>query len=258
MNSICPVCENLIPADRILSGNAYCPCGNVMRSQQQIKKETLRMSAPVVVFSILFIGAIIHGINWDKYFFTIIPLKMMQMISVSSAADLKQIAKICNARKKTNCEVEAYEQAFDVDHKETDGLNAAADIHFINKKYNLALRDYTQYFLNGGKSIDARLKYAQVLAELNSIPEAKKQYDYLLLIDTKNSKFDVARAYVELLVKHKDYVTAKNIILRYRRADANSSMFLQKEWKTVTNTSDNSKNTSETNLARVKKGNLKI
>lgn len=229
----CPVCLNDIQADRVMNGVAYCSCGHVLNlSRRPVNSETNRV-LPVILFSLFLIAVVTHAINWDTYFFTIIPLKMKQLAGIAKVEELKEIADICKKRKKSNCEVSALEEAFSLDKKELAGLLRAGEIYMQLKKFHAATQTYGLYFKHGGKSDSSRYAYAKALGEIGQFGEAKKQFHYILKTDRSNPQFQVARSYVELLMKNNDYAAAKSIIEEYRQAGPNSALFLEKEWKAI-------------------------
>ncbi|OFZ11591.1 MAG: hypothetical protein A2Z20_03130 [Bdellovibrionales bacterium RBG_16_40_8] len=230
----CPACLCNIPTDRVLNNVAYCACGSHLPlTEHAAKRENARVM-PVILFSLFFIAAITHTINWDTYFFTIIPLKMKQFTGLTSITELKQIALICEKRKKINCEIQALEKVFSLDNKETKVLERVGFIYFENiKNYHSAARTYSYYFKHGGNDDTARLAYARSLGEIGQFVDAKRQFHYLLKKAGAKPQFITARSYVEILMRNSDYKTAKGIIQEYRQAGPNSALFLEKEWKLI-------------------------
>ncbi|MCB0351006.1 MAG: tetratricopeptide repeat protein [Bdellovibrionales bacterium] len=230
----CPICFNNIHPDRVVGQNAYCTCGHVLRvSNSSSDRETSGASLSLIIFTLILIGAIIHAINWDTYFFSIIPLKIKQMSGIAKPHELKDLAKICNIRKKNNCEVQALEKAYELDKADINSLLRIGEIYTDSKNFYPAAKAYSLYFQNGGSTESARYQYARALGEIGQFDQAKKQFHYILRRDKKNPQFQVARSYVELLIRNRDYSTAKGIIEEYRRAGPNSALFLEKEWKAI-------------------------
>jgi tetratricopeptide (TPR) repeat protein len=229
----CPVCYNNIHPDRVVDQNVYCPCGHTLQISRKSSDRESGTTLSLVIFTLLIVGAIIHAINWDTYFFSIIPLKIKELSGIAAPHELKEIAKICNIRKKYNCEVHALEMAFELNKKDPESLLRVGEIYTDTNNFFLAAKAYTLYFKNGGKAESARYNYARSLGEIGQIDQAKKQFHYILRRDQKNPQFRVASSYVELLIKNRDYTTAKGVIQEYRRAGPSSALFLEKELKAI-------------------------
>ncbi len=239
----CPLCFSQIHADRIVGINAYCSCGHVVQVSYSSKdQDTNGASLSLIVFTLLMVGAIIHAINWDTYFFKIIPLKVKQLAGLAKAHELKEIAQICNFRKKNNCEVQALEKAYSINVGDSESLLRIGEIYTTTNNYFMAAKTYALYFQNGGKDETARYQYARSLGETGQVSDAKKQFHYILRSNNKTPQFRVARSYVELLIKNQDYKTAKGIIEQYRRAGPSSALFLEKEWKAINDRLSRSQN----------------
>lgn len=230
----CPVCSNEIPLDRIVGSSAYCSCGHVLTVlRRQSDRDARRTSVSLIVFTLFMAGAIIHAINWDTYFLSIIPLKIKQFTGMAKSTELKEIALICNSRKKNNCEIQALEKSFELDKKDITSLLRVGELYIESGDFHSAAKTYTVYFKNGGSEDSARYAYARSLGEIGLFHDAKKQFHYILKRDRNKPQFKVARSYVEFLIKNKDYSTARSIIEEYRRAGPSSALFLEKEWKTI-------------------------
>jgi tetratricopeptide (TPR) repeat protein len=232
VNLTCPICFSQISKDRIMGGKAYCSCGCSIRLSAP-PSDTSKGAVPVIVFSIIFVATILHAINWDTYSLTIIPLKMKQLLGIASVAELKHVADICQSRKKLNCEVQALEKVFSIDARETQSLLRVGAIYMDTKNYLHATKTYSAYFSKGGKDTQARYLYARALGEVGKFKDAKKQFHYILKSDKKSPQYQVARSYVELLIKNRELETAKNIIEEYRGTGPSSAMFLEKELKSI-------------------------
>lgn len=231
----CPVCLRHIETDRILGNKAYCSCGHICYvSTSAARAEKSKGSLSIVLFAAILLATAIHIVNWDTYFFSIIPLKVKQLAGVASVNELKQIAQICQKRKKPNCEIQALNQAYARGGaSELRLLLRVGQIHMEAKDYKSASQTYKLYFEHGGIDLDARYNFAVALGGIGSIEAAKKQFQHVLGTKSRIPKFHVARSYVDLLIKNKDLVTAKYVIEQYRRASANSGLFLEKELKFI-------------------------
>lgn len=230
----CPVCSNNIKTDHIIGNVAYCDCGaSIALTPSAVSKRDTTVSIPIVLFTALLIGCVIHVVNWDSYSIQILPLKFKQMLGVASADELKVIGEICQKRQKENCEVQALWSAFQLDPKTFNVLVRVGEIQVENKNYAQAVNTYTFYFKSGGKDDTARFYFARSLAENKDFKSSQKQFNYLLSKHRKNPQFDVARSYVEYLIKYNEYEKAKNVIQTHRQAAANAGLFMEKELKVI-------------------------
>lgn len=233
-NLNCPICLRDIPKERFVAGSAYCSCGHIVNFKaKEDDPSSSSSSVTLLMITSIIVAAILHAFNWDTYFFQIIPLKMKQLSGVASVEDLRTIADICQKRKKATCEIQALEKIFALDKAQLPVLLRVGEIYFEKNNFKGAVDSYTTYFKNGGNDSSGRYNYAQALGELGLFRDAQKQFNYILKKDQKNPQYNVARSYVELLIKNKDYMTAKNVIEEYRRAGPNSALFLEKELKAV-------------------------
>ena len=103
-----------------------------------------------------------------------------------------------------------------------------------SEDYASALRTYSVYFKVNGKSLDARFGMARALAETGKIKDAKKHFQYILSVSRDPiTTPEMARTYVKFLIKNKDYVTAKGVIVSTRRTNRSAAYFLEKELKVI-------------------------
>ncbi len=190
--------------------------------------------AALVGFTLVFVGGLLHILNWDKYSLEILPVKTKQIIGMASVEDLKKIADICEVRRKFPCQQTALWQMFQRDPKQKEILVELGKLQMDSDDFNGALRTYSAYFTSNGKSIDARYEYARALAETGKPKEAKKHFQYVLSVNRDPiSTPEMARTYVKFLIKNKDYVTAKNVIVTTRRTNRSAAYFLEKELKVI-------------------------
>lgn len=230
----CPICYTEISQNKIVDNKAYCNCGAVITLRAPDEAPLVsKASFPMFLFALLFIGAFIHIVNWDSYSFSIIPLKMKQMTSTASVWDLKNIAHICKQRKKSQCEVQAIEQAYTLDKRELESLLRVGQIHMDNKDYHQAVLAYTKYYKAGGRNLESRYPLARALGEVGDFQSAQRQFQYILKFKQKTPQYQIARSYVELLLKNNEYTTAKVVIEQFRSAGSNSALFLEKELKEI-------------------------
>lgn len=197
------------------------------------KKDSSGVAA-LVGFTLVFAGGLFHILNWDKFSLEVIPLKAKQIVGVASAQDLKKVAEICEIRRKFSCQQSALWQAYQRDPRETDLLVKLGQLQMDSRDYTGALRTYTTYFKANGKDIGARYGYARALAEVGHAQEAKRQFQYVMSVSRDPVLTpEIARSYVKFLMKNKDYVTAKQVIVMTRRNNRSAAYFLEKELKVI-------------------------
>jgi len=190
----------------------------------------------LIFLTLIFGAVIVHIFNWDTYSLKIIIPKIKQMTGTANVADLNLIADICEKRKKDNCEVHALLRSYDLDHSQTDHLVKAGEILMEHKHFAEAVKVYATYFGTGGKADDVRYNYAMALAEAGYTQEARVEYEQLVHSNSKQKgdpKFNVARSYVELLLKINAYSEARQVIAQYRQFGPTASLFLDKEWRQI-------------------------
>jgi len=230
----CPACNNEILHDRIIDQVAYCTCGNSFGFGTKRDFNDNVSSAPLIVFGIVLIAAVLHFANWNQHALIILPLKMKQLLHVANESDLVRISQICRERAKLNCEVLALEGAIKLNPANQQYIIRASEIYAQQKNHTATVNSLTTYFKLGGKDFAARHRYAVALGHAGHFREAQAQFRFLLKSSKKNPQFQVARDYVELLLKNHDYANAKSIIESYRGASPHAALFLDKEMKTIT------------------------
>jgi tetratricopeptide (TPR) repeat protein len=190
--------------------------------------------AALVGFTLVFVGGLLHILNWDKFAFEIIPIKTKQIVGMASVQDLQKIAEICEVRRKYPCQQTALWQAFQKDPSQKEILVKLGELQMDTEDYTAALRTYTAYFKANGKDIGARFEYARALSETGKPKEAKKQFQYVLSVSRDPIQTpEMARVYVKFLIKTKDYATAKHVIVSTRRGNRSAAYFLEKELKAI-------------------------
>ncbi len=208
-----------------------CSCGlDHNHKKNDISKS---QSIKIVFFSIFLIALMLHMANWNNHFFSIIPLKTKDLIGIAKADDYLKIASICKDRKKTNCELHAIEKAFQLNPKYKEHLSRAGEIYFKQNNYTSAAKTLAEYFKTGGTDRNSRQYFAYSLNAIGKYKDAKTQYNYLIKTDKSDPDFQLAREYVQLLIKNKEYKPAKEVIEKYRNRTATAQLFMDQELKTA-------------------------
>lgn len=230
----CPSCFKEIPNDRIFDQMTVCDCGQVIHlSGNRRSRESSRPIVLIVLLSLFILGSFVHAVNWDKYSMAIIPLKAKQILGMASLEELKEVAKICEIRKKSHCQEQALIAAQKLDKKDRKLLLEIGQLQIDRKAYKLAVRTYSSYFSAKGSDKTARLNLAVSLAQTGQNKEAKRHLKYLVFSNKRNLQADAARTYVSLLMKSGDMQEAQRVIRFCRGVGNNASLFMEKEWKEV-------------------------
>ena len=233
-NLFCPRCQNEIPKERQLYGLTVCECGWTSSHLGALndRRMTDKVCMSIVGVALLLIAAFIHTVNWDNYSIVIIPLKVKQLTQSASAADLKEIAKICDARLKYACVMDAHAQRAQLFPEENEAW-AELGILYSNQGYTEeAAESLGHYFKQGGKDPKAAYEYAKALGQLGQVKESSKWFKYVLKAKPGMLQISVTRSYVDMLVKHKKLKVARRVLKNYRRKGG-SDYVLEREWKTV-------------------------
>lgn len=232
----CPVCLSQIPEHRLSQGiNACEACGwiesrNFHQVENNLQKRTIKAFGIVTA---LFVGAFIHAVNWDSYFFTIVPLKAKDVIGMASESDLNEIAEICRARKKHEC-VESTLTTLSV--KYGHNLNYLAELgkaYYLNKKFPESVAAYSQFFTKGGNDVNAGFQFAQSLSETGQVDDSIRYFRYVLDSKPDTLQISVTHAFVKMLMKHERYELAEEIIQSIRKQGENTALFMEDRLKEI-------------------------
>lgn len=230
----CPVCQSKIPDNRTLGGIIICQCGWTASQKAKIheKKIADRSCITLVSICILLVSIFIQAANWDKYFFTIIPLKTKQLLGMSNQSDLNAIIRICAERKKQQCTEEAMKQSFDKS-KDLKTLGLLGQMQYQRKAFDKAVATLGLYFKAGGKQPEVAFDYARTLGSLGQTREAIRYYKYALNTKQELLRISITRSYAELLIQANLLREAKTVIKAFRKVGASSSMFMESELKEI-------------------------
>lgn len=231
----CPACGTNIPRERYFNDSVICECGwtNSGKAKKESAKQTDRTCIYIAVFAALLIGSFIQGVNWDKYFFTIIPLKAQQMAGVATADQLNQIAEICMDRKKYSCAETAHFQAWKKEPQNLVHLEKLGDLQVKQELMLSAVKTYDTYFAAKGDNLEAKYNYAKALAATNDSEKAEQYFKMVLKAKPDVLQITVTRHYINMLVKNEQLNKAKNVIEHFRKKGTNTSLFMDKEYKQI-------------------------
>jgi len=231
----CPRCASEITSERIIGGTIVCECGwtRSIRSDTVDRSNIDRTCASIIVIGGIVIASFLHAVNWDKYFFTIIPLKVAQIIGTADAGDFERIASICEERKKHDCVEKAYMGIVRVQPANLENLNRLGQLQYKREKYQEAVQTFTKYFAQKGKDVHAAYSHAQALVKLKRYEDAGKYFRFALAQKEDVIQVTVVRAYVQMLVTSNKLRDAKSTILAYRKKSASANMFMTKELEDI-------------------------
>lgn len=227
----CPRCGTEISHERVIGGAIVCSCGwtKSQRSEVSEKRAADKASALIVLFGGLIIASFLQSVNWEKYFFAIIPLKTKQILGSATQSELKEIAKICLERKKYECSEKARMQAARKDPRDFENLEALGQLQFKRERFEQALDTFTLYFSLKGQSPEAMYLYAQTFYKLKKLDQAERYFE--LTLDQKQEilQVTVIKNYVQLLRDRNKLAKARDVILKYQKLSANGPEFMKPE-----------------------------
>lgn len=227
----CPRCGAEITNDRFIGGTIVCGCGwsKSVRSEATNRRNMDRTCASIVLIGGLLIASFLQAVNWDKYFFTIIPLKAKQVVGVASLNDLEQIAQICQERKKHECVEKSYVSISRLEPGNLTNLLRLGELQYKRQRFALAIETFGRYFQNKGDSAEAAFLYAQSLAHEKKYSEAGQFYRFALSKKDTVMPVTYVRSYVQMLVEAQKLQQAKSTILAYRKRSNSANLFMNKE-----------------------------
>jgi len=228
----CPTCFKTIPLSQSYDGTYICVCGTKVHPNPESTSST-STSFWIVLLGVLSVASFIHATNWDRYFFTIIPLKTKQILGVASIQDLNQIVSICEDRKKVFCQEGALTEISHRDPKNLEIALKVAQLQISRESYAEASRTLQRYFNLGGKDRLARYQFAVALSKTNQVDEAKKHLHYLVYAEKSTLDARAARTYVALLLSSGDPKAANKVIEHCRSLGNNAALFMEKELKEI-------------------------
>ncbi len=212
-----------------------CTCGQVIHTETSQNK-TVRMlpvNSFLVLFAFLVVGAFIHAVNWDAYFFEIIPLKGKQILGMADAKDLGRINVICRERKKLFCQEQALSSYLALQPKDAAASRELASLQMGRDAFGEAVQTLQKHVSYHKKDRLARFQLAESLTKLGRTREAKEQLHYLVFSSKRKLDPAPARLYVSLLLHEKNFKAARRVIQHCRRMGPNASLFLEKEWRMI-------------------------
>ncbi len=230
----CPACGEIIPRDRIFSAMMICSCGWTLslQSQNAEKKIASKISSFIFMGTLVILAVFLQVVHWDKYFFTIIPLKIKENAGWAQATDLKKIIEICQERHKSHCLLKAYQELYKI-NQDTKVLAQLGELQYQLGETGEALFTFQKYLSSGGTDHRIGYHYAQILSQTGRFTEASYQYRRLLAQRPNILQISIIRSYVSMLMSNRQYKEARNILTSYRKKSQNAGYFMEKEYQAL-------------------------
>ncbi|MCB0411890.1 MAG: hypothetical protein KDD22_05150 [Bdellovibrionales bacterium] len=233
---LCPACGNELSDTKVCGSLVICDCGysRSITNPHAPRRETKdRAVFTMIAICAFFVGSFIHAVNWDKYFFTIIPLKLKQVTSMANAEDYQQLIDICSQRAKSDCVENSYQSLYQIMPERVELLAELAHLQLLRTDFQKASNTLNLYFSKGGKSMDAAYDYARSLSKLGQYQQAITYFQSVLKAKPRVFQISVARAYIQTLMKSEKYSQAKSVIEYYRKNSVSSAFFMDPEYKEI-------------------------
>lgn len=230
----CPACGQNIPPERFFASIAICSCGWNMsvKSQKSEKEINTRINTLIFFSAIIILASFFQAVNWDTYFFKIIPLKAKEMAGIATPKDLYSIVEICQNRHKYDCAKKAYYELYHL-NKDLQILGQLATLQLKTGESQAAVNSFQQYVELGGKDLETIYHYAQALGQVGKIDEAVNYYRRVLAEKPNTLQITITRNYVSLLMNSKRYSEARAVLSHYRKKANNTAYFMEKEFQAL-------------------------
>ncbi len=233
----CPRCAQPIDNARLSAEVVVCNhCGfspetRAIANQEKYERQYVK---GLVLAAILIVASFIHVVEWDQYFFTIIPLKMRQIVGAASNEDLRKIVQICEVRLRHACVEKALAELSVKEPTNSDVMYDLGEI--LRKTYQTAgaVAAYRAHFARGGNNPEAAFQMAKIMQFNGQYNEAQAFYSRALLARPNVLQITVVQAYVDMLIKLGKTVDAKNVIDDIRKnAGPTAHYFMAKEYDSI-------------------------
>jgi len=201
------------------------------RSQQSGGQKFVRAT---VVFAVLLVAAFVHVVQWDRHFFSIIPLQIKSMTGLANSQDLRKIATICTERMKHSCTESALFKLAHLESNNPDVLFELAEVRRKTGQSDGAVAAYKAHFERDGQQPGAAYEWARIEQSRGHIDAAKELYKRALELKSEVLQVTVIQAYVQMLLQARLYSDAKSVIEDVRKLKGPSAeYFMAKEMAEV-------------------------
>lgn len=232
----CPQCKLEVTDSRSLPF-FICPhCGfthnkSDKTSQNEVSKRFIKWS---VGLSAVMVISFVHAVNWDNFFFEVIPLKAKQIVGMASAQDYGRLAEMCKVRKDSECVENMLTSKVQSDSKDIEILTELGQVQFQRNKFKESAQTLKRYFDNGGLNMDASYTYARALGQIGMVDESAQFYQRVLDSKPETMQISVTQNYVRMLMDAGRADQAKKVIESIRVKGSNAAMFMESEFQQIT------------------------
>jgi len=200
-------------------------------SQKEVSKRFIKWS---VGLSVVMVIAFVHAVNWDGFFFEVIPLKAKQIVGMASAQDYGRLAEMCKVRKDSECVENMLISKVQSDSKDIEILTELGQVQFQRNKMKESAQTLKRYFDNGGLNMDASYTYARALGQIGMVDESAQFYQRVLDAKPDTLQISVTQNFVRMLMDAGRADQAKKVIESIRVKGSNAEMFMETEFQQIT------------------------
>lgn len=234
---LCARCSQSVAQERLNTEVVVCNHCGFTNDHREIEFRASQEKAFVkfiAIVGIVLITGFIHLVEWDQHFFTIIPLKMKQMVGLASNEDLRKIVQICEVRLRHSCVQQALADLGKRDPKDADVMLQLGEILRKTGQTAQAVAAYKEHFNRGGNSSEAAYQLAKIYEFSGQYNEAKEYYSRALLARPEVLQVTVIQNYVDMLIKLGESKDARGIIEDVRKKNGPSAhYFMAKEYDSI-------------------------
>jgi tetratricopeptide (TPR) repeat protein len=231
----CPRCGTALNSDRFMGGTIVCECGwtKSLKSAKLDHQNVDRTCASIIVIAGVLIACFLQAVNWDRHFFTIIPLKVKHIAGFAGADDLESIASICVERKKHECVEKAYNDIARIAPTNLKNLSRLGILQYKRQRYAQAAEVFSRYFSQKGTDLESAYDFALSLAHLKRYSDSEKYFRFALKQKDDVLQITVVRSYIQMLMESGNLRHAKDVLVNYRKQSSSANMFMSKEFNEI-------------------------
>ncbi len=227
--SLCPLCRSL---PRWVGRTLICRCGWYKFFSEKIEKAIeASIMRKMILISFLLLGFLVYLNRWGGDSFSLIPLKTKQWMNQLDKNSYVNLQNICTKKKRYDCAEKAHKSYFQFSG-DLEVLVDLAQLQYLRKKTEEALRTYHQYFFRKGRNTNAAYNYARLLEGQGNTKFALAYYKYALLGKSGATvQLPVMRSYISLLFRSGQTKKAKTELLKMSSFFKNANPLIQQEYK---------------------------
>ncbi len=201
---ICPRCQQSVAEVRTQAEVIVCNhCGYTHDRRDDELQAHHEKKFSLVTFgaALVLLAGFILFVHWDKYAFTIIPLKAKEWSQTATPQDLRQIADICRERLHYSCTEKALSEIVQKNPNDLNSLYELAELQRRLGEVALSMANFKTYFSLGGNDGGADYSYARLLDLTEQYADAQVYYQRALLAKPGILQITVIQSYVSMLMK---------------------------------------------------------